>query len=331
MSDIQHTAISLPFRDALVTARGELSERRGYLLGLEYNGTQFVSEISLLPEFGTEHIEHAERILDGDSLMLSCAPATVFGLDCLRYAAERAGQGKDTALRVPTAMLLGGKSMEEILATAREYVERGFVSLKLKVAHRTLEEDIQLVCDLASELPNIRLRIDANLGWTEDHTVEFARGVPHENIEWLEDPCRMPLTGWKILAARTGLPLACDEGIDARALREYSASLGVHAVVLKPARLGAILGLEPLIERFRSEGIRIVLSSMYDSSIGLTYLAHLAHELGDEIAQGVGTLELLADDTLTTPVHYDCGALCVPALGELAKSLKPEFRKAFGW
>lgn len=332
MSEIRHAAITLRLKAPLHTARAKITSRRGFLVGLEYDGKKLVSEIALLPEFGTEHFEHAERILDGDSLMLASAPATMYGLDCLRYAAERVRNAQDAPVSLPVAILLPGGTFDEVLQAAQSFWERGFRTLKQKVAHRPLAEDIQVVNVLTRELPDTKFRLDANFGWTEEQTLEFARAVPLDAIEWLEDPCHMPLSNWKILSARSGLPLACDEALDERALSDYSGALGVVAAIVKPARLGAIGGREQLFRRLREENVNIIFSSMYDSSIGLTVLAHFAAEFGSKyVAHGLGTLDLLEEDTVVNSVLCKDGSLHVPPLAELAERLLPQYASPLRW
>ena len=58
------TPFALPFREPVITSRGTLTERRGFLLAIfsEY-GAAGIGEVAPLPEFGTESYAAAERKL----------------------------------------------------------------------------------------------------------------------------------------------------------------------------------------------------------------------------------------------------------------------------
>lgn len=326
MSEIRHTAISLEFNDPLVTARGTISRRRGFLLAIEHEGKKYVAESSLMPEFGTEHFEHAERILDCESMLMKSAPSAVFGLDCIRHALEKKD---DKEIRVPIAKLLPSGSNEDVIAAARHAQVASYDTVKLKVGFRPVEEDIALVNTIALELPELVIRLDANLGWTSDDVKRFADALPREAVEWIEDPCRLSMHDWSVLQGEVNIPFACDEAFRESEILEYERVLGFKALVLKPARMGAIRERAALLERMRYEEIPVVLSSMFDSSVGLAHLAHLASEWSSlEIAQGLGTLQFLKSDTMHPGLTVEAGHLVVPPLHALADRLLPEYKSA---
>ncbi len=71
---------------------------------------------------------------------------------------------------------------------------------------------------------------------------------------------------------------------------------------------------------------------MYDSSIGLALLAHLAAEFGSKhAAHGLGTLDLLEEDTVVNSLQCKDGSLHVPPLAELAEWLLPKYASPLGW
>ncbi len=326
MSEIRHIPISLEFNSPLVTARGTISKRHGFLLAIEHDGKKYVAESALLPEFGTEHFEHAERILEGESMLMQSAPSAVFGLDCIRHALEKKD---DREIRVPIAKLLPSGSHEEIIVAARQAMVAGYDTAKLKVGFSPVEEDIALVNTIALDLPELILRLDANLGWTSDDVKRFAKALPREAVEWIEDPCRLSMREWSALQSEVGVPFACDEAFTETEILEYEGVPGFQTLVLKPARMGAISARAKLIERMRDEEIVIVLSSMFDSSIGLAHLAHLATEWSSPgVAQGLGTIHFLKTDTLNPGLTVEAGHLVVPPLHALAERLLPEYKRA---
>ena len=326
MSEILHTPISVDLREPLVTAHATIFRRRGFLLGIRHNGKKYVSEVTLLPEFGTEHFEHAERILEGESMMLLSAPACVFGLDMLHRAME---QRDDKELRVPITKLLPSGSNKEIITAARQAALESFDTVKLKVGFRKLEEDIALVNTLALELPELVIRLDANMGWSPDDVIAFAKELPREAVEWIEDPCRVSMELWHALQEEVGIPFACDEAFGEKEILEHEGDPGFKALVIKPARMGPLTERKPLLEKMRKYEIPVIMSSMFDTSVGLAHLAHLAsHWSSLEIAQGLGTLHMLKTDTLEPGLAVEAGHLVVPPLAELADKLMPDYTSA---
>lgn len=329
MSEIRHTPIALRLKEPLLTARGAISIRRGFLAGLEHENKKYVSEISLLPEFGTEHFEHAERVLNNETLLLASAPATVYGLDCLRYACQ---QKSDHAVQVPISKLLSGGSLERILDDVARDIVAGFNTFKLKVGFRDFEEDLTIVNSLFITWPDIKLRLDANLNWSPQHVRTLSERPAAMAVEWVEDPFRATIDEWHTLQTETGIPLASDEAFSERELLDHSGALGFTAAVLKPARMGAISGHDELYHRLRNENVQIIFSSMFDSSVGIAYLAHLAVEWGPpDVAHGLGTLDLLAMDTTQMRLKIDNGNLHAPPLHELASLLQTKYARALGF
>ncbi|MBK6765150.1 MAG: o-succinylbenzoate synthase [bacterium] len=326
MSGIHHTPIAVKLREPLLTARGAIYKRRGFLTGMVYNGHPFVSEIALLPEFGTEHFEHAERVLNNETIILAGAPATVYALDCLRYAAEKS---RDEQVAVPVSKLIGSGTLEKVLDEVAHDVAAGYSTFKLKVGFRNLAEDIAIVNSLFLTWPDIRLRLDANLNWTPQAVQTLSEQPCAMSVEWVEDPFRGSMDEWRSLQERTGILLATDEAFSEQQMLEHVDALGFGAAVIKPSRLGALGERERVFVALRDRNVTIVFSSMFDSSIGIAYLAHLAHDWSrPDVAQGIGTLDLLASDTTTTTFAMLNGSLVIPPLAELHALLKPEFRAA---
>jgi O-succinylbenzoate synthase len=57
---------------------------------------------------------------------------------------------------------------------------------------------------------NVRLRIDFNATLTPDEFLRIAATLPHERVDFIEDPCPYDAATWVELRARAGLRLALD-------------------------------------------------------------------------------------------------------------------------
>lgn len=91
---------------------------------------------------------------------------------------------------LPTSNTIGIKNVEDTLKEAREYGERGFTVLKVKLG-KDLEEDIERMVKLRETFGNkFVIRIDANQGYTPAQTVAFYNRTKQLNIELIEQPLK---------------------------------------------------------------------------------------------------------------------------------------------
>lgn len=89
---------------------------------------------------------------------------------------------------LPTSNTIGIKSVADTLQEAREYGERGFTVLKVKLG-KDLDEDVERLTKLREEFgKKFIIRIDANQGYTSQQTVDFVKRTAHLNIELIEQP-----------------------------------------------------------------------------------------------------------------------------------------------
>lgn len=99
---------------------------------------------------------------------------------------------------------------------------------------------------------------------------------------------------------------AAGGGVQRSRIRDLPA--GLAALVVKPSRVGAIEGTAMLIQWAARRGISVVLSSSFESSVGVSAVAALA-QLSDAasggsapVAHGLGTLGWFAEDTVAPPL-----------------------------
>lgn len=89
---------------------------------------------------------------------------------------------------LPTSNTIGIKNVEETLKEAKEYDERGFKILKVKLG-KDLEEDIERLVKLREHFgKRMVIRIDANQGYTSEQTKQFYKRTANLDIELIEQP-----------------------------------------------------------------------------------------------------------------------------------------------
>ncbi len=185
-----------------------------------------------------------------------------------------------------------------VAASAREAVAAGFRTLKLKVAARTVARDearVAAVREAAGDA--VRLRLDANGGWTVDEARRALERWARFDLEFVEQPVAPgdPDSLARVRRA-SSIPIAADEG--ARTLGELEGLIGrdaIDAVVIKPSLIGPRRSLA-LIRAARSAGVDVVVTSALESKVGRTHALQMAAALGAGPAAGLATAGWLAAD-----------------------------------
>ena len=329
---------SLPLTEPLYLLGHEMHERTGLILRL-HDGNDGTSvgdnygegEISPLPGMQPETLSEAENqigdYLSGNCLPVSCS-ATLFrsvnfGLDmALRTMFQSPNVSKfhslkETAENDPkpsntdftgqvfpvNGLAVGSGTVLEM--ECEELRNGGFKAVKLKVGRSTIQKDIERV-RLARKIlgDEIPLRLDANRAWEWDDAVKFAEAVQDFNIEYCEEPL-LDSNKLEKLHLQTGMPLALDETLwyaptpKSDALAKHVSLSVIRALILNPGILGGWNNTKMWIEHAQKFGIHCVLSSCFESGLGLNWIAFMANELlSEQFPAGLDTSKWFEQDLI---------------------------------
>jgi isochorismate synthase / 2-succinyl-5-enolpyruvyl-6-hydroxy-3-cyclohexene-1-carboxylate synthase / 2-succinyl-6-hydroxy-2,4-cyclohexadiene-1-carboxylate synthase / o-succinylbenzoate synthase len=170
------------------------------------------------------------------------------------------------------------------------------------------------------------LRADANRRFSYEEALAFAQQLQLDGVhlDYIEEPVADPVVNLGRFVESTGLSVALDESLDdalvaAKILGNGSArqeadglSLdGVVALVVKPAILGSLERTVELVRWAAARGLRVVMSSTFESSLGTAQLAGIARATdaflqgtfrqgskGPWEAHGLGTIDWLREDVI---------------------------------
>lgn len=182
---------------------------------------------------------------------------------------------------LPTSITIGIKeSIEEALEEADEYLDRGFVSLKVKIG-RSFEEECELLERLDERLgTRARIRVDANLGYTREQTLEFWPLVERLDLELVEQPVPVEVFG-----KLDGLPgayrrcLAADESLqnerDAIALAQDPPACGIFNIKLM--KCGGLSSARTIARIAEIAGLDLMWGCMDESAISISAALHTAY------------------------------------------------------
>ncbi|RYZ38340.1 MAG: o-succinylbenzoate synthase [Myxococcaceae bacterium] len=309
--------------------RGWLDALQGQSLDDSIEGI----EATLAPSISEELRSLGARIRSGEPE--EHAPAAQHGLELalLDLLAQRKG--------VPLCWLLAEEARPEVLVNAllsaedpkvlaqdaREAVAEGFQTLKVKVAGRPLDADearVKAVRDAVG--PKVRLRLDANGGWTEPEANRALDRLGWYKLELVEQPTPPEdlQALWRV-QRRAPCIIAADETLATpaavRALLTMDLGGGpvVGAVVLKPMVLGGLLPSMVVALRAARLGMHAYVTSSIDGVVARAGATHLASALpSGELASGLAVGRLFADEPLDHPYRPEHGLLRlrdVPGLG----------------
>ena len=329
---------SLPLTEPLCLLGHEMHGRTGLILRLhdENDGTSVGDnygdgEIAPLPGMHQETLSEAETqiryYLSGNSLPVTCSTTLFgsvnFGLDmALRTMFQSPNVSKfhsfkETAGNDPkpskidftrqifpvNGLAVGSGTVLEM--ECEELRNGGFKAVKLKVGRLTILQDIERV-RLARKIlgDEIALRLDANRAWEWEDALNFAEAVQDFNIEYCEEPL-LDSNKLEKLHLQSGMPLALDETLwyaptpKSDTPAKHVSLSGIRALILKPSILGGWNNTKMWIEHAQKNGIHCVLSSCFESGLGLNWIAFMANELlSEKFPAGLDTSKWFEQDLI---------------------------------
>ncbi len=295
----------LPFGEKYITSGSQATSRWGLLLFLKSgDGLVGVGEASPVGAGSPDNVAKIAAVLESlSSPLLESDSETLeetisawempaplrFGLETALLDLKSQDRG------VPLTVLLGGKaaslavnalitaeSPEQVAIDAREAVELGFTSLKLKVGGDTLEADEKRVSALRQAVGRqVKLRLDPNQAWSVSRAIESINQLSRYQLEYVEQPVSAAdIAGLAEVRRSVPVAVAADESLSSlddlgRLLKAGAADI----FIVKASRLGGLrVGLEVATEVLKA-GQSVVVTTSLESGVGIAATAHLAAAL----------------------------------------------------
>ncbi len=172
--------------------------------------------------------------------------------------------------RVPETSLTIAIDRPEVMAARAK--ESGFPILKIKLG---AGNDVGIVRAIR-RATSARLRLDANEGWTREQAATLIPQLAEYDVEFIEQPLkREDREGLRWLKARVNVPIFADES--AQTAQDLPKLAGaVDGVVVKLMKSGGLRGALKTIAVARALDLKVMLSCMVESSVGVTAAAHIA-------------------------------------------------------
>jgi L-Ala-D/L-Glu epimerase len=349
----------VPFARPFATADGTLTHREGLLVTLAMDtGLAGVGEAAPWPLFEHGDVADAARALRAWApgligRRLDELPGAVAALpDALDSAAARCAldfAAHDLLGRwrgVPVTALLGGQPRavavnaalgalppDEAAQAARRAVAAGFGCVKVKVAASSLEDDVARVAAMRAAIgPDVRLRLDANGGWTVPEALAALDRLGRYDLELVEQPVAAhDLAGLARVRAATRVPIAADEAAhDLANARAIIAAGAADVLVVKPMTAGGLQAGHAIINLAQTAGLGAIVTTTIDCAPGIAGALALAACLpATAPACGLATAPLLETDLGAVPLLIERGRMRVPDIPGLGVRLDPALLRRY--
>jgi L-alanine-DL-glutamate epimerase-like enolase superfamily enzyme len=205
--------------------------------------------------------------------------------------------------------------LEELVAQTERFEAAGHFAVKMKVGRPDLAEDIERVRAVRDVLgPDRPLMIDANQRWDVDTALRAIDALAPFGLEWLEEPLRADdLTGYRVLSARTDVPIALGENVHTvHRFRDFLEAGAVQVAQPNVVRVGGITPFRRIVALAESYGVRVAphLLPELSGQLALTMPGSPWVELVEDASFAVlGVLEEPAPVTIDSGVLRQTGAL----------------------
>lgn len=339
MKDLKltYSPYTLKLKKSFFTARTEIKERKGFILRLtDTDGFEGIGDCCPFPEFGSESIEDVENVVSDFKLKVIINETEIEKsinncllnynkLPALRHGLEQAiiniicNKNKTTIdnllnlklkKRVNVNAAIGFLNVEESVKAARNHIEKGFTTIKLKIGRSNFEEDfsvIKLIRETFGE--NIKLRIDSNGNWNLEEAIINLRALEQFDIEYAEQPVNN-LSDYIKLKKKTNIPLAPDESIrSVKDAKEFIKSGAVSYLILKPMMIGGMLPTLEIIKQALTENIIPVITSSFESAVGKTNAVIAAATVKVIVAHGLGVADHFINTITNDPFPIKSGKI----------------------
>lgn len=180
---------------------------------------------------------------------------------------------------ITTDITISVNDIDEMVKDSIKAINEGFNILKIKVG-KDSEKDIERITEIRNAVgENIKLRVDANQGWTSKQAVKIINALEERNlnIDLIEQPVEYwNLEGMKYVTKNTYTRILADESVfsplDAvKIIQERAADL----INIKLMKTGGIYNALKICDIAEIHGIECMIGCMLESKISVSAAANL--------------------------------------------------------
>lgn len=202
-------------------------------------------------------------------------------------------------------------SEDEIINSIQEKFSKGFKVFKIKVGRQDLTTDFKLIEKISTLFPEIKLRIDPNCRWAFQELCEHINHLEKFNIDYIEQPVLQTEKLFE-LQSISKIPIAADESaFDFNSVKSLI-DQNIKTIILKPLPAGGITNSLKIIDYAKLNNARVLISSSFESNIGLQIPIILASILNSDDYHGLDTSDFFTDNTISPLWKTEADKIILP-------------------
>ncbi len=222
--------------------------------------------------------------------------------------------------QIRTSITIGIMPVQEMINKALEHKEKGFKVLKIK-GGRNVEDDIERIITVREAVgKEIKIRFDANQGYSVEEAIRFFRETKNARVELLEQPTRRDeMEKMGIVSKKVAIPVMADESLmNLRDVFRMAKRELTDMINIKLMKVGGISEALHINSVARAAGFEVMVGCMDESELGISAGLHFALARPNVIYADLdGHLDLVDDPARGSVILKD-GVLYpknIPGLG----------------
>jgi len=201
-------------------------------------------------------------------------------------------------------------SIEDLMTEVGQYVDQGYLRIKLKVEPGW---DLDALRAVRSQWPEIPLQVDANQAYRRSDAEHLAK-FDEFNLLLIEQPLpEDDLLGHTLISSVVSTPICLDESILSVESAESAIEFGATTIInIKPGRVGGFLAAREIHNLCVEKSIPVWCGGMLETGIGRAANIALAALPGFTLPGDTSASNRYYKEDVTEPFVLDNGQLRVP-------------------
>jgi len=338
ISGITYSPYHLKLKTPLLNSKNIISSRNGYIIQIfDAEGNTGIGEAAPLPEFGSENMdeclkaiyrfisEYTEELHSIEDITSVLSGYT--GTPAARHGIEQALLNlfsAATGVSLPELLnthfnslikinsLIGFLEPDVCAFLASKMAGEGYDTIKMKAGRQHFQHDIEAVKAVREAVGSkINIRLDINGKWEYREALKNIEVLSKFCPEYIEQPVTSKDDLIK-LASVSIVKIAADESVrDVSETLEIIDRNQIDVLVLKPMMLGGIIDTTRVIRAAEKNNIMTVISSSFETSVGLRSCLLLAGMVKEKYAHGLSTLDYFITDLYKSPFIIEKGTISI--------------------
>nr|WDA99964.1 4-(2'-carboxyphenyl)-4-oxybutyric acid synthase [Cyanidium sp. THAL103] len=174
-----------------------------------------------------------------------------------------------------------------------------YESLKIKLSYISIKDSVNLVRKYHEKYSNISIRLDMNRNWNLEKFLIFISCFSSYFFEFIEEPLHQNLDLFLLSASNISFNLSIDESLHLILLNnKLLLSENIKTLTLKPSIIGSLNLLLDFINLGFVYKKQIVISSIFESDVGITNLMIIIYYTDLINVMGLDTYQWIHNDCL---------------------------------